>query len=73
MMERCVIHDKDRLGLRPFPTVLQELLNKIFKNTGVGRPLEDLRENNPILGIGRQYLIPLALLELRDLNRCDSK
>jgi hypothetical protein len=50
--------------------VLQKLLNKILKDTSIGRPLENSGENDPILRIGRQYLIPLTPVKARNLNWC---
>jgi hypothetical protein len=63
-----VIHNKNRLWLRPSTTQRQQLFNEIFKNGTVCGALKDACENNTILCICWQYLIPLLTLELGYLD-----
>jgi hypothetical protein len=57
MMDRRIVHDKDRLRFWPFTTVLEKLLNKILKDGGIRRSLKYTCKNNGILCICRQNLI----------------
>ena len=38
MMERCIVHNRYRLWLRPLSTVLEKLLDKRFEELSISRP-----------------------------------
>ena len=73
VMDRCIIHNENRLRLWPSTTQRQELLYEIFKNGAVCGSLEDVCENNAILCICWQNLISLLTLELGNLDWSHTK
>ncbi|KMP02203.1 hypothetical protein CIHG_06981 [Coccidioides immitis H538.4] len=72
-MKGCIIHNQDRPRLRPSTAVMQKFFNKVLKDQGISRALENTRRNNTILGICRQYLIPSVTMKFGDLSKCYSK
>ena len=70
-MDGGSVHHKDGFRLRPFTAVVQQLLDKILKCSGVSRSRVDLRQLNAFLRIRGENLKPLLAVELVNLHgRC---
>jgi hypothetical protein len=69
-MEGCIVHHKHGFWLRPYPAVLEKLLDKRFEECSISRAFVNTRQNNTILRICCQCLVALAAMTFRYLNWC---
>jgi hypothetical protein len=72
-MEGRIIHNKNRLWLRPFITQREQLLDEILKDGAIYRSLKHACEDDAILCICWQYLISVLTLELGNLGWSHTK
>jgi hypothetical protein len=69
MMERRIVHYKHRSGFGLSAAMMEKLFDKVLKDSCIGITLKHTREENAVLIVGRQDLVPLASLETSNLNR----
>lgn len=60
-MEGCIVHHKDRVWLRPLTTVVQQLLDELFKLYTICASRKDTvvfygKYKNAIVFIGKRYV-----------------
>lgn len=67
-MKRSIIHNEDRLWVWLSVTVMKKLLDEILENIGIGSALEYPAQDDPILSIGREYLIASIAVKFGNLN-----
>jgi hypothetical protein len=67
-MDRCIVHNENRLQLWPFATQRKELLYEILKDSAICGSLVDASKDNAVLCIYGQYLKSLLTLESGNLN-----
>lgn len=73
VMDRGIVHNKNRLRLWPSTTQRKELLYEILEDGTVCGSLEDVSEDNAVLCIYGQYLPSLLTLESGNLDRSHTK
>lgn len=50
--------------------MVEKLFDEVLEQSSISRSLKDSQYQNTILGISRKYLVPLTLLEIRNLDGC---
>jgi hypothetical protein len=73
VMEGRIIHNKNRLWLRPFTTQREQLLDEILEDGAICGSLKHACEDDAILCICWQYLISVLTLELGNLGWSHTK